>query len=87
MDGSSNGKGSEAGVILKGSNEIVLEYSLKIDFKATNNQVKYKALIVSLQLAKEIGAWLLSIQSDLQHVIAQLKGEYEVRELLLIKYS
>ena len=48
MDGSSNGKGSGAGVILKGLNAMVLEYSLKFDFKATNNQAEYEALVTGL---------------------------------------
>ena len=55
MDGSLNGKGSGAGVILEGPNDIVLKYSLKFDFKTTNNQAEYEALVASLQLAKEIG--------------------------------
>ena len=76
VDKSSNGKGNEAGVIVEGPNAMVLEYSLKFDFKVTNNQAKYEALIASQRLAKEIGAWLLNVRSDLQLVIAHLKGEY-----------
>ena len=87
MDESSNGKGSGAGVILEGPNAMVLEYSLKFDFKATNNQAEYKALVVDLGLAKEIKAQSLNIRSDSQLVIAQLKGEYEFKEPLLIKYA
>ena len=37
VDGSSNGKGSGVGVILEGSNDVTLEYSLKFDFQVTNN--------------------------------------------------
>ena len=40
VNGSLNGKGSETEVILEGLDDIVLEYSLKFDFKATNNQVE-----------------------------------------------
>ena len=79
MDGSSNDKGIGAGIILEGPNDMVLKYSLKFDFKAKNNQAKYKALIVGLQLAKEILAQSLSTRSDSQLIIAQLKGEYEVK--------
>ena len=87
VDGSLNSKGSGAGVILKGPNDITLEYSLKFDFKATNNQAEYEALLAGLRLAKEVGARSLSIWSDSQLVIAQLKGEYEIKEPLLIKYA
>ena len=87
VDGSSNGKGSGAGVILEGPNDITLEYSLKFDFQATNNQAKYKALVAGLRLAKEVGAETLSIKSDFQLVIAQIKGDYEVKKPLMAKYA
>ena len=56
-----NNKGNGVGVILKGLKDIMLKYSLKTDFKATNNQAEYKALVVGLQLANEIGAQSLNI--------------------------
>ena len=87
VDGSSNGKGSGAGVILEGPNDITLKYSLKFDFQETNNQAKYEALVAGLQLAKEVGAEMLSIKSDSQLVITQIKGDYEVKEPLLAKYA
>ena len=87
VDRLSNSKGSGAGVILEGPNDIMLEYSLKFNFKATNNQAKYEALLIGLCLAKEVGARSLNIRSDSQLVITQLKGEYEVKEPLLIKYA
>ena len=37
VNGLLNGKGSRIGMILKGLNDIVLEYLLKFDFKASNN--------------------------------------------------
>ena len=61
VDGSSNKKGNEAGVILEGPDDIILEYSWKFNFKATNNQAEYKALVAGLQLAKEIGAQSLNL--------------------------
>ena len=78
VDGSLNGKGLD---------NIVLEYSLKFDFKEVSNQVEYKALVVREQFAKEVGAWALDIRSNSQLVIAQLWGEYEVKAPLLIKYA
>ena len=73
-------------MILKGSNDINLKYSLKFNFRVTNNQAKYEALVADLQLAKEVGVGTLSIKSDLQLIITQIKGEYEVKEPLLAKY-
>ena len=64
LDCSSNRKGSGAGVIMEGPNDMTLEYSLNFDFQATNNQVEYEALVVGLRLVKEVRVKTLSIMSD-----------------------
>ena len=56
VDGASNVKRSKAGIILEGPDNIVLEQALKFNFKASNNQVEYEALIAGLKLAREVGA-------------------------------
>lgn len=56
MDDSSNQHGSGARVILEGPNNVALSQSLHFRFKATCNQVKHKALLASLRLAREVGA-------------------------------
>ena len=73
-------------MILKGPNDITLEYSLKFDFKEINNQVKHEALMANLQLANKVEVRTLSIRSDSQLIIVQMKQEYEVKEQLLTKY-
>ncbi|RDX80365.1 hypothetical protein CR513_39095, partial [Mucuna pruriens] len=57
VDNLSNPKGRGTGVNLKGL--VSLEHSLKFDFKASNNQVEYKALLAGLDLARE---------SEVQHI-------------------
>ena len=51
--------------------------SLRFSFKASTNQAEYEALIVSLQLAKEMGATTnLIVKSDSQLVTSQVcQGE------------
>ncbi|RDX61680.1 Retrovirus-related Pol polyprotein from transposon 17.6, partial [Mucuna pruriens] len=56
MDGSSNEIGSGVGVILEGPDGILIEQSLHFDFKASNNQAEYEALLVGMRLALEIEA-------------------------------
>lgn len=48
VDGSSNKKGSGAGLILKGPENIILEYALRFSFKASNNTAEYEAFIAGL---------------------------------------
>ena len=72
MDGSSNLKDRGVSIILKGPKGITIEQSLRFDFKASNNQTKYEALIANLQLAKEMGANPFTVKNDSQLVTSQV---------------
>ena len=56
MDGSSNKTTYGAGVVLEGSPDLLLEQALQFEFRATNNQAEYKALLTRLNLAYDMGA-------------------------------
>ena len=86
MDRASNVKGSRAGIILEGPSNITLEQALKLNFKASNNQVEYEALIVGLKLAKEVGAKKLRCYIDSQLIQGQVANKYETKEIVLLRY-
>lgn len=44
-DGSSNLKESSAGIVLERPGDLFIEQSLRFEFKASNNQAEYDALI------------------------------------------
>ena len=73
----SNEKGSRVGIILEGPNNVTLEQALKFNFKASNNQVEYKALIVSLKLTKEVRARKLRCYNDVQLVQGHVTNKYQ----------
>ncbi|RDX80109.1 hypothetical protein CR513_39361, partial [Mucuna pruriens] len=74
VDGSSNQKGSGAGIILEGQRG------------TSNNQVEYEALLVGMRLAKEVGAKVLIAKSDSQLTIPQLsKGSCWFMSLAIIQ--
>ena len=54
--GSSNFKGSDAEIVLEGPGDLLIEQSLRFEFKASNNQAEYEALITGMNLTQEIGA-------------------------------
>ena len=41
-----------------------LKYAVRLQFSATNNEVKYEALLTGLSLAKALGVKNLIIQAD-----------------------
>ncbi|XP_068504640.1 uncharacterized protein [Phaseolus vulgaris] len=86
VDGSSNERLCGAGVVLEGPDEIVIEQALKFDFKTSNNQAEYEAILAGLRLAPELEITKLICKSDSRLVIGQLNDEYEVRESFLQRY-
>jgi len=64
VDSACNIKGSVSRIILEGPDNVTLEQALKLNFKASNNQVKYKALIASLKLLREVRAKKLRYYTD-----------------------
>ncbi|KAL5548629.1 hypothetical protein UlMin_003860 [Ulmus minor] len=76
VDGSSIDNCSGVGVILVSPERVRLSCALRFQFKASNNQAEYKALLVDLRLAKEVSAHYLLIYSDLQLIVNQINSEY-----------
>jgi len=48
VDGSSNNKLCNAGVVLEGPGNLLIEQALKFDFKSSNNQAEYETIIAGL---------------------------------------
>ena len=76
MDWSYNKGGSRAGIILVSPEGHRVHCTLRFGFKASNNEVEYSALIVGLNLAKEMKVESLEIYSDSQLVVCQIIDEY-----------
>lgn len=86
MDGASNINGCGAGVVLEGPDDALLEQSLHFEFKASNNQAEYEALIAGMTLAKEMGAAELTAKSDSQLITGQVDGTFQTKDPQLGKY-
>ncbi|KAK0594133.1 hypothetical protein LWI29_002243 [Acer saccharum] len=86
VDGSSNTHGSGAGIVLTTPEGDSVECALRFDFKATNNQAEYEALIAGLKISTILGADEVEIFSDSQVVVNQVLDEYQAREESMITY-
>ena len=86
MDGSSNNRESRAGLILVSAKGHRIHCALRFGFKASNNKAEYEALIVGLELAKEIKVESLDIFSDSQRVVCQINNEYQAQEEKMAVY-
>ncbi|RDX94355.1 rnhA, partial [Mucuna pruriens] len=79
VDEASNQAGSGVGIILEGPNGVLIEQSLHFEFKASNNQAEYEALL-------EFGTKKLTVKSDSKLVTGQVNGEYQAKDPQLAKY-
>ena len=50
MDGAANQRGSGVGLVLMSPEKITIEKSLRLSFSATNNEVKYEALLIGMMM-------------------------------------
>lgn len=71
IDKACNTKGSGAGITLEGPGDISLEQSLRFDFKISNNQVEYEALIACLKLENEVRVKKIRCRSDSELVTSR----------------
>ncbi|GJV29965.1 reverse transcriptase domain-containing protein [Tanacetum coccineum] len=61
-------------------------YALRFEFKTTNNEAEYEALLAGLRIAKEMKIQELIIFVDSQLVANQVNGLFEVRQPVIKQY-
>jgi len=49
VDGASSKRGSEAWIVLEGPDNFQVEMALKFEFKTSNNQAEYEALVAGVE--------------------------------------
>ena len=79
VDGSSTKDSSGAGLIFESPARVWCEHVLKFMFEASNNEVKYEALVAGIELCYTAGADHIQTFSDSQLVVSQLNEAYERR--------
>ena len=57
-----------------------------LNFPMTNNEVKYEALVVRLDLTKAVRATRVVVHCDSQVITNQVNGDYECKGKRMKKY-
>src|SRR5215467_5235381 len=73
------GPAAIAAVISDESGEIIHEASETIG-RATNNVAEYRALLLGIERAQQLGATEVELVGDSELVVKQVKGEYKVKD-------
>ncbi|XP_040934509.1 uncharacterized protein [Gossypium hirsutum] len=86
FDGASNAIGNGIGAVLVSPSGDYYPFTSKLDFDCTNNMAEYEACIMGIRAAIERKIKVLEVYGDSALVIYQLKGEWETRDLKLVRY-
>jgi ribonuclease HI len=73
------GPAAIAAVASDGKGEILAERSERIG-EATNNVAEYRALLLGIELARELGAEEVELVGDSELIARQVRGEYKVKQ-------
>ncbi|KAL2228688.1 UNVERIFIED_CONTAM: hypothetical protein Sindi_1848500 [Sesamum indicum] len=87
VNGASNGNNGGAGILIQGPKGVEIEVAARLSFPVTNNEAKYEALILGLELAYEAKARDLEVFIDSQLIALQIDGTYETREKTMTSYK
>lgn len=74
-------------IVFQGPKRVKLHYATKLAFIVTNNAVEYEAMIMALEIIKEVGILHSTIHCNSQLVVNHCQGHFKVRDPSLAKYE
>jgi len=85
IDGAARGNPGPAGVgiLIMGPDGQVVERIHRSIGEATNNVAEYRALLLALERARELGCSEIEVYSDSELLVRQLQGRYQVKHPVL----
>lgn len=85
VDGGSRGNPGPAaiGAVVQAAGGEVLEERGERIGTATNNVAEYRALLLGIERASELGASEVELVGDSELIVRQVKGEYKVKDATL----
>ncbi|GKF90525.1 reverse transcriptase domain-containing protein [Tanacetum coccineum] len=84
-DEASSSNSSGAGLILVSPEGKEYTYALRFEFKTTNNEAEYEALLAGLRIAKEMKVQELTVFVDSRLVANQVNGLFAARQTIIKK--
>ncbi|XP_021773363.1 uncharacterized protein LOC110737311 [Chenopodium quinoa] len=85
-DGAANIRRVGLGIVLTSPEGDKIAQAIRCNFKATNNEAEYEALITRLTVAKDMKIQHLEVISDSLLMVNQVNGEYATKDARMIAY-
>ncbi|KAL0461388.1 UNVERIFIED_CONTAM: Ribonuclease HI [Sesamum latifolium] len=63
-----------------------MEFVVKFEFKASNSEAEYEAVVLGMRMAQDAGTSHLLVYSDSQLIVKQVNGEYEAKEESMVQF-
>ena len=76
FDGAHSRAGKGTGVVITSPKGTTFNFAYRLEFEATNNVTEYEALLLGLEMTKNMGIKMLSISDDSDLIILQVKNEF-----------
>ena len=87
VDGASSALRAGARIFIITPEGIRVEHSFRLDFKTSNNEAKYEALLAKLRAVLNLGAREVEVYSNSRLVVNQVQGKFEAKDPRMIEYS
>ncbi|XP_074326745.1 uncharacterized protein LOC141664688 [Apium graveolens] len=85
-DGASNVNGTGLGLVLKSPQGDIIAHSICYDFKVTNNEAEYEALILGLTTTEDMKVRHIDVNCDSLLIVNHVNGSYEAKDPNMISY-
>ncbi|XP_074300640.1 uncharacterized protein LOC141631935 [Silene latifolia] len=85
-DGALNQRGTGVGLVLRSPQGDLIVQAVCYEFKATNNEAEYEALILGLQLALNLKVKCLQVYNDSLFIFNHVKDSYTATDSKMIAY-
>jgi ribonuclease HI len=86
FDGVHSRAGKGVGIVITSLVGQSFNFSFRLEFDATNNVAEYEALLLGLEIAKDMGIKILNIKGDSDLIILQVKNKFARKSERLRKY-
>ncbi|VFQ96674.1 unnamed protein product [Cuscuta campestris] len=86
IDGSSGSRSCGAGIVLITPEKFRIYYAIRFQFRVSNNEAEYEALINGLKILSKMGVSRVQVYSDFRLVVGQITGEFEAKEERMKRY-
>ena len=87
FNGSATTTSNSLEIMLSCKDGDTMPLSFKFGFSYSNNDAKYEAYLIGLAIALSIGVKHIRVLGDSNLVVSQVKGDFILREQLLVAYK